>query len=382
MSRDLVKVRVEEEAGPFQVLSQSTTEQYEIGSVQTITWDVASTRSAPINTQLVDIYLSSDGGLSFPTLIAEDVPNTGSAEVQIPRVPTPFARFMVRASDHIYFAVNDSDFTLEEQPFLLYFDALKEEACQPENAIFQFTYQTFGGFEAPVALDVSGVPEGLTALFSADTVQVDGSPVSLTFTGTETVIPGFYELEVSGTDGALQRKVPITLQIVDSVFTETVLLLPEDAATDVNLNPELQWSGGLGDQAYDLELSTDPAFVDLIQQRRVIGNQYKPGVLVEDTVYYWRIRPVTACGEGSFSPAFSFRTINSECRIFEATGLPIPIPSTGTPTITSIITVADNQPVLDVKVNLDVEHSFVSDLIISLVSPSGTKVDPGLEQLR
>ncbi len=98
------------------------------------------------------------------------------------------------------------------------------------------------------------------------------------------------------------------------------------------------------------------------------------GVLAEDTVYYWRIRPVTACGEGSFSPAFSFRTINSDCKTLTATGLPIDIPSTGTPTITSVITVADNQPVLDVKVSLDVEHTFVSDLIISLVSPSGTKV--------
>ena len=374
LSSDLVRVRVEEEAGPFRVLSQSAPEEYEIGSVQTVTWDVAGTNSAPINTQLVDIYLSSDGGLNFPNLIAEDLPNTGTAQVQIPRIPTPFGRFMVRASDQIYFAVNDSDFTLNEQPFLLYFEQLKAEVCQPDNAVFEFTYQTFGGFDAPVALDVSGVPPGLTALFSTDTVQVDGSQVSLAFTGTEAVAPGSYALEVSGTDGSTVRTVPIILQLVDSVFTETVLLFPEDRATEVNLNPEFLWSGGEGDQAYDLELAADPSFTNPIVQRRIHNTRYRPGVLEEDTEYFWRIRPVNPCGEGSFSPPFSFRTINSDCKTLSAAGLPIVIPSTGTPVITSVIAVTDNQPVLEVKVNLDVEHSFVSDLIISLTSPSGTKV--------
>ena len=84
ISSELSRVSVEEEAGPFRVVSQSTAEVYDIGSVQQITWDVAGTSNAPVNTQLVDIYLSADGGLSFPFLIAEDLPNTGVAEIQMP----------------------------------------------------------------------------------------------------------------------------------------------------------------------------------------------------------------------------------------------------------------------------------------------------------
>lgn len=374
VSSELVKVSVEEGAGPFRMLSQNAGEIYEIGSVQEITWDVAGTNAAPINTQLVDIYLSSDGGLSFPYLLSEDLPNTGTAQVQMPRVPTPFTRLMVRASDNIYFGINQSDFTLNEVPFLLYFDALQAQACLPEDIAFEFTYQTFGGFEDPVALEVTGAPQGLTAIFSKDTVQIDDSRISLTLSNTDFIAPGIYPLEVSGTNGIITRTVPLELRIVSGEFSAPQLLLPVDSAVEVNLNPTLLWEGNVEYTSYDLELATDQTFSDLAAAVRVYDTVYKPGALASDTQYFWRVKPVNACGEGIFGAPSSFSTISTDCKTFTATGLPIAISSTGTPTVTSIITIADGSPVIGVKVGLDVSHSFVSDLIISLTSPQGTKV--------
>lgn len=51
---------------------------------------------------------------------------------------------------------------------------------------------------------------------------------------------------------------------------------------------------------------------------------------------------------------------------------PIDIPGQGT--ITDSIFIPDNRQVLDVNVHLDVEHSFVGDLRVSLISPTGTEV--------
>ena len=374
VSSELTRVRVEEEAGPFRVVSQSTSEVYDIGSVQQITWDVAGTGNAPVNTQLVDIYLSADGGLSFPYLIAEDLPNTGVAEIQIPRVPNPFGRFMVRAADNVFFAVNDTDFTLAERPYLLYFDDLQATVCQPQDATFDFTYQTFGGFEEPVALEVSGLPPGMVAEFSADTVQVDDSRISLVLSGTDSISPGTYALEVLGSNGDSSTSVPIVLQVASDSLPPPTLIFPENAAIDVNLRPELRWEGNPGFSAYDVEIATDTSFVDLIQQQRIYNTTYQPGALQVNSTYYWRIRPVSACGEGDFTPAFSFSTISSECKTLTAGGTPISIPSTGTPTVTSVITVADDRPVLGVRVGVDVEHTFVSDLVITLTSPQGTRV--------
>ena len=374
LSADLVKIRVEEEAGPFVVTSQSSPADFEVGSVQTVRWDVAGTDAAPINTQLVDIFLSADGGQDFPVRIAENLPNTGAALVQLPGTPTSSGRFMVRASGNVYFAVNASDFSLTERPFLLYFDALQAEACQPEVPAFDFTYQTFGGFDEPVALEVSQVPAGLTATFSSDTVQEDGSRIRLSFSGTENLQPGTYEMQVRGTDGQTTATVPIRLRIAGGAFEEPLLLLPEDGADGVSLIPELRWSGEPVNIAYDLELATDPAFTNLVQQRRIYNTRYVPGQLQDDTTYYWRVRPVSACGEGDFGAAFSFKTVSSQCKMVFAPGLPIGISPEGTPTITSVISVADDRPILGVKVSLEVEHSFLSDLVISLTSPTGTKV--------
>ena len=374
LSADRLKVRVEEQAGPFEVISQAQPESYEAGSVQTILWDPAGTDKAPINTQLVDVYLSTDGGLTFPSLIAEDLPNTGTARVQLPRAPTPFGRFMVRASDNIFFAVNASDFNVEERPFLLYFDALNAEVCQSETATLDFTYQTFGGFEQPVALAIEGVPPGLSASLSASTVQVDGSRIRITFSSADAVPPGTYQMEVTGTDGTDTARVPVSLRVAPDGIQAPVLVFPEDASTDVNLIPELRWSGNAGDIAYDLELATDAGFTDLIQARRIYNNRYTPGPLEDESTYYWRVRAVNACGVGAFGVPFRFSTISSECKTVEASGLPITISAVGTPVVTSVIAVADDRPVLGVKVKLNIEHSFLSDLVVSLTSPRGTRV--------
>ena len=374
LSSELTRVSVEEEAGPFRVLSQNAAEVYDIGSVQRITWDVAGTSNAPVNTQLVDIYLSEDGGLSFPYLIAEDLPNTGEAEIQMPGIPNPSSRFMVKAAENVYFALNETDFTLSEQPFLLYFDDLQVQTCQPQDAVFDFTYQTFGGFEGPVALEIAGLPEGIVGEFSIDTVQVDNSRVSLVLTGMDSISPGTYAFEVLGTDEGTSTSVPLVLQVAGDSLLPPGLIAPADAATDINLRPELQWQADASVTSYDVQIATDSTFVDLVQQQRVYSNSYQPGSLDVNTIYYWRVRPVSVCGEGEYTSISSFSTISSECRTLIAGGTPIPITSTGTPTVSSVITVADDRPVLGVRVGVDVEHTFVSDLIITLTSPQGTRV--------
>lgn len=375
LNADLVKVFVEEEAGPFRVLSQGTPQSYTMGSVQAIDWDVAGTDGAPVNSQLVDIYISADGGLSFPVLVAERLPNTGSAQIQIPRIFTSLGRFMVRASDNIFFAVNSSDFELTEQPFLLYFDALQQDICQGEAAVFEFEYQTFGEFNETVNLEVSGLPTGVVASLSTDTAQTDGTPIQLIVSETAVITPGTYPFEVRGSDGQNSLGVPLTLRIANPDIAQPALTFPEDAAVDVNLQPELEWEQDPLVAAYDLELATEPSFSNPIAAIQVYRNRYQPGRLEDNTQYFWRVRSITSCGEGAYSPVFSFTTIASECRTQAAPNLPITISAVGTPTISSVISVADDRPVLGVRVSLDIEHTFVSDLVIRLTSPAGTTVN-------
>ncbi|PZU80677.1 MAG: hypothetical protein DI529_16455 [Chryseobacterium sp.] len=92
--------------GPFKVTSQSVAANYIGGTQQTVTWDVAGTTASPISTENVQILISSDNGLTYPTVIAESVPNNGSATVILPNEDNANARIMVKAVNNIYFAVN------------------------------------------------------------------------------------------------------------------------------------------------------------------------------------------------------------------------------------------------------------------------------------
>jgi len=82
------------------------------GGVETVTWDVGGSDLAPISTPLVNILLSTDGGQTFPTILASQVPNNGSYNVTVPSVLTTTARVMVEGDGNIFFDINDKNFEI------------------------------------------------------------------------------------------------------------------------------------------------------------------------------------------------------------------------------------------------------------------------------
>ena len=101
-------------AGPFRVTSQAEPTIWEVGSEETINWDVANTDDPDsVNCQTVDIKLSLNGGDSFDVILAENIPNTGSYTLTIPPLsPTSSGRLMVKASDNIFFDLNNGTITV------------------------------------------------------------------------------------------------------------------------------------------------------------------------------------------------------------------------------------------------------------------------------
>lgn len=374
VASELVTVRVIEQSAAFRLLSQQNSQNYAGGSIQTVSWETGQTNQDPINCQEVDIFLSLNDGEDFPIPLATAVPNTGSAQVQLPGLATTSGRIMVKASDNIFFAVNSADFTITEQPFTLLADELEARACQPSDATLGFTYNSFGGFAEEVALEISGLPEGLSASFSSPTVQADNSNVELTITNTGVVAPGTYPLVISGTAPGASFSLPFQLRLADGSFTAPQLLMPEDGAVPVSLNPNLSWQATPEATAYRLQLGTDPLFTSILAEQELYNTAYRPENLLADTDYYWRVKPLNSCGEGPYGDTFTFRTISTDCKTLVSQGTPISISASGTPTITSSIVFADDQKVIAARVSLDVDHSYLSDLVITLRSPSGTVV--------
>ncbi len=105
-------VTVSAASGPFAVTAPNTAVSYAGNSTQTITWAVASTTAAPVSCANVKISLSTDGGQTFPTVLAASTPNDGTEALVIPNTPTTTARIKVEAVGNIFFDISNTNFTI------------------------------------------------------------------------------------------------------------------------------------------------------------------------------------------------------------------------------------------------------------------------------
>jgi hypothetical protein len=101
-------------AGPFLVTAPNTAVTYPGGSTQTITWDKANTDLPPVGTTDVKISLSTDGGQTYPIVLAASTPNDGSEAVTIPNFATSQARVKIEAVGNIFFDVSNANFRITD----------------------------------------------------------------------------------------------------------------------------------------------------------------------------------------------------------------------------------------------------------------------------
>ncbi|MDG1261076.1 MAG: M12 family metallo-peptidase [Flavobacteriales bacterium] len=109
---DQMTFNITDQAGPFVVSSPNTAVSYPGNSLQVVSWDVANTDQAPVNCSSVDIYISTDGGFTYPTLLVGNTPNDGSQAVLLPSVLTSTARIKVKASNNIFFDISNANFSI------------------------------------------------------------------------------------------------------------------------------------------------------------------------------------------------------------------------------------------------------------------------------
>ena len=102
--------------GPFAVTSPNTNTPLYVGTSHAITWSVAGTMEAPVSTANVKISLSTDGGLSFPTVLIASTRNDGSETIIVPDILTTTARIKIEAIGNIFFDISDADFAISFSP--------------------------------------------------------------------------------------------------------------------------------------------------------------------------------------------------------------------------------------------------------------------------
>lgn len=190
--------------GVFSVTSQSTTGiVYDGGSDITVDWNIANTDIAPINAPNVDIFLSVDGGVTFPYKIAEAIANTGTGTATLPfDVGTIQARLIVQGSNNAFFDVNDKDFEITEVS-----SSVKEEK-QISNALNLYPNPNEGSFTIELAQEIGktgtiSVTDILGKEVVRNTVKIEKSmPLNIS-----NLNKGIYILKIETDKQAFTKKV-------------------------------------------------------------------------------------------------------------------------------------------------------------------------------
>lgn len=362
-------------AGPFVVTSQNSNVTWEVGSTKQITWEVADTHLAPINVANVNIKLSIDGGATFPHTLATNIPNTGAYEVEVPYgTTTNQARVLVESVGNIFYNVNTSNFSIIDVEFLLNFSPTSVIVCQPDTAVYNFTYNTYLGFNQTTTFSATDLPPGITASFEPESASADGTPVVMTLSNTGSVAPGSYVVTATGVSGSLSRSATVLLDLFDSNISPITLTAPANGADGLYHTVAFSWEGEINVEDYLIEIATDANFGTLIEAHSTRAMSYTT-VLAPATVYYWRVTGFNPCATGTTSEVFHFSTGVPTCNfVSTASDTPITITPMGSNVYNSVITIAKNQPVTDVNVKINVAHDMIGDLVLKLISPSGTEV--------
>lgn len=88
-----------------------------------------------------------------------------------------------------------------------------------------------------------------------------------------------------------------------------LLSLPSQGAQNVITTPSLSWGCVFGASTYQLQVSTNESFSNLIlDQIGITGTIHTASNLAANTQYWWRVRAINSNGQGAFSTAWSFTT--------------------------------------------------------------------------
>ncbi len=196
----------------------------------------------------------------------------------------------------------------------------------------------------------------------------------MTVSTSGTVQPGAYPVTIVATSATDTFQQTVTVQLVDGPPPANSLTSPADGSRRVPVKPDFFWMPV--DSEAIIEIATNPGFgSSIVLSYPVIGNQYRPDVpLLENTVYYWRVRAINDCGDSENLDVFCFQTLQESCSTIVSAGVPVNIPADPS-TASSTLAISQNDLITDVNISLDIATSAAGGITADLISPGGTTVN-------
>ena len=372
VSFDTRVLTVNAAAGPFVINSQNENRViWEAGAREQIAWEVANTDIAPINTQTVNILLSTDGGQTFPTALASGTLNDGIAHIIVPdTVTTNQARIKIIPNNSIYFTVNTQDIEIKEMPFVISLDTYSHEVCNQDNVTYNYEYRTFSGFNEAVSLSIENLPPGVMARLNPTNISKNGSTGSIKLSGLNVINSQDFILNLLAVSTSASRTIPLELMVRNDSIDPVQLLLPLDQTTQVSRTILLSWAKDINVNSYRLELSKSEDFEDIILTKNTSLTSFTLNDLDFATDFYWRVKSINPCEESNFTTN-KFSTIIVNCNTYTADDLPQRIKdSNNLSGVTNVdLNIIDMAIIEDLNVHVSIDHTYIGDISINLLTP-------------
>jgi hypothetical protein len=281
-------------AGPFLVTAPNAAGlSLAGGSSQPITWSVAGTTANGVNCASVNIRLSTDGGLTYPTLLLSGTANDGSEAVTLPNVATTTARIMVEAADNYFFDISNSDFAITSSAVCAAPSALVISNVALNSASLSFT-----GSDA-ASYTIRTEPATTTQTVTGTTANLTGLTAGTTYT---VFVQG--DCGANGLSAAASTTFSTTAPSVCNAPTD--LRLVSATATSATISFTASTSG-----AVSYTVTTSPATTT----QTVTSSTFTLTGLTIGTTYTLSI--ASNCSSPGFSPVetltFSTQPANDEC---------------------------------------------------------------------
>jgi subtilisin-like proprotein convertase family protein len=167
---------------------------------------------------------------------------------------------------------------------------------------------------------------------------------------------------------------PVNLTLKGTDFEVPVLNSPADQSAGQSTFPTYVWSedtNGVA-ESYVIEIAEDANFNTILETAKTTTSKYtQKKALAEATSYFWRVQPKNECGDGVFTSANSFSTGTSACLNIENN---TPTAVISTLTTSSTINISEDISISDINVTVNITHPYIGDVVVDLVSPTGTTV--------
>lgn len=373
-AQDTLSVRVTDQAGPFRVMGAKSPQTWAVGEVVPLRWDVADTDQPPVSAPAVDIWLSEDGGYTYPIPLGIDLPNTGEALLEVPDVDCRAGcRVKVKAADHLFFALSpfavDIDQT-DRRAFSMAAIASSTAVCSSDTAQVSVLVSAAGGVDlVQLSLDI---PEGFAARFREKEV-LPGERLTIDYWATDAVGVKDVQIVVKARLDTTMLSDTVAIAVFHPIDDPPGQLYPADNSPMVSPGgTELSWATISEAEEYQVKLRTGG---EIIGSWMTDTSYFQvPPELRQNAGYEWQVFAANeACPRSPASAWQSFTTLTWSCDTITQEG---PFVFDALPFTRVDIPVAGTEAVTDVNV-LRIEGSYSSpdNLEFRLISPVGTDID-------